>query len=897
MISETLSAALADRYTIERELGEGGMATVYLAEDLKHKRKVAIKVLKPELAAVLGAERFVQEITTTAALQHPHILPLFDSGEVRLSHPERSDPEGSGVEGPRSFLYYVMPFIDGETLRGKLDRETQLGIDESVRIATDVASALHYAHTHGVIHRDIKPENILLHDGRPMVADFGIALALSAAAGGRMTETGMSLGTPHYMSPEQATAEKEITARSDVYSLGSVLYEMLTGNPPHTGSSAQQIIMKIIAEDAAPVTKLRKSVPANVAAAVGKSLEKLPADRFESAKAFGDALGNQAFRTTTTIRGHEAGEAGRSRARRAIGALAWCALGAVVAWFGLRAFGTSTQSRDVSRAQITYTGRAGSPAISPDGRFVAFVEERCPEPPATTGCINLEVLEVGSTRPVEIITGADRLTTPTWTHDGLSLVVAGALDAGREGLFVMPRLGGTPRRIADEPVAYDTHPSSDSIVMILGNADTTTIRVMSLTGEQVVVSGEALPFTTKSVAWSPDAAMFAVTSPGEGVHVVRRDGTVLSTRRINHRHVIHWSPDGRSILTFRWGAGNEDDLVALSVGTDGALGDPRVIASQLNTLFTGQFDVARETGRIAVVTGLATADIWSFDLTGSAVQARRLTQASNWYGPPVLTAHGDTLFFLRVDALGNNLYSIINGREQALTADRQIVNNTGRFSLDGRVFGFDAYNDDQAVFAIYDIASRTTRRVARTADEYGWVLPDNEGIVWLDTSNGTAWITDSAGNAPRALPAATRAPVPIIGGWRLAPDGGSLAVLHERENRFTVERLPLDGGPETTLASFQATVEERGLTGPQATSGIGLAAWSATGLYVARGGPAINETTVLRLNPATGITSPAGVLPVSCDPESVSVSADGKKAACNVPDARGDLILFDGLRP
>jgi serine/threonine-protein kinase len=277
--TERLSSALADRYQILSRLGEGGMATVYLAEDLKHKRQVAVKVLRPELAAVLGAERFVQEITTTASLQHPHILPLFDSGEAD------------------SFLYYVMPYIDGETLRAKLDRETQFGIDEAVTITTAVADALDYAHRHGVIHRDIKPENILLHDGRPMVADFGIALAVSAAAGGRMTETGLSLGTPHYMSPEQATAEKEITARSDVYSLGSMLYEMLTGDPPHTGSSAQQIIMKIIAEDAAPVTDLRKSVPANVAAATAKSLEKLPADRFGSASAFAEALGDVGFAT------------------------------------------------------------------------------------------------------------------------------------------------------------------------------------------------------------------------------------------------------------------------------------------------------------------------------------------------------------------------------------------------------------------------------------------------------------------------------------------------------------------------------------------------------------------------------------------------------------------------
>ncbi|MDH4349147.1 MAG: serine/threonine protein kinase, partial [Gemmatimonadota bacterium] len=299
MTLERLRASLSDRYRIERELGQGGMATVYLAEDLKHKRKVALKVLKPELAAVLGADRFVQEITTTAALQHPHILPLFDSGTAD------------------GFLFYVMPFIDGETLRGKLDREKQFGIDEAVRIACEVADALDYAHRHGVIHRDIKPENILLHDGRPMVADFGIALALSAAAGGRMTETGLSLGTPHYMSPEQATAEKEISARSDVYSLASVLYEMLAGQPPHLGGSAQQIIMKIIAEPVQMVTSLRKSVPPNVAAALARALEKLPADRFDSAARFAEALRNPGYTTTATGAAAAPGAAmGSVRARK-----------------------------------------------------------------------------------------------------------------------------------------------------------------------------------------------------------------------------------------------------------------------------------------------------------------------------------------------------------------------------------------------------------------------------------------------------------------------------------------------------------------------------------------------------------------------------------------------------
>ena len=340
------------------------MATVYLANDLKHDRKVAIKVLKPELAAVIGADRFLVEIKTTAQLQHPHILPLFDSGNAD------------------SILYYVMPYVEGETLRARLDRETQLPIEDAIRLTREVADALDYAHRHGVIHRDIKPENILLHDGRPVVADFGIALALSAAAGGRMTETGMSLGTPHYMSPEQATADKEITGRSDIYSLGSVLYEMISGEPPHLGNSAQQIIMKIIAEEAPRVTKYRKSVPEHVAAAVAKAIEKLPADRFATAKEFADALGDPSFHGTGAgPHGTVALRSGRGPSFAGRGA--WIAgglallLGGVAAWGWLR----TPPAQPVVRYRMTFDpgqapreGVTGiNVAISPDGEWMAYV--------------------------------------------------------------------------------------------------------------------------------------------------------------------------------------------------------------------------------------------------------------------------------------------------------------------------------------------------------------------------------------------------------------------------------------------------------------------------------------------------------------------------------------------
>jgi serine/threonine-protein kinase len=268
---ERLGAALAGRYTLERELGSGGMATVYLAEDLKHRRRVAIKVLRPELASMLGPERFVREIEIAARLNHPHIVSLYDSG---------------GAEG---FLFYVMPWIAGESLRQRLEREHQLPIDEALRLTLQVAAALHHAHARDLVHRDIKPENILMHEGEAMVADFGVALVASAA-GDRMTATGLALGTPEYMSPEQSAGDPNVDARSDVYSLGCVLYELLTGEPPYTGPTAQAVIAKRFTDPVPTVRRLRRAVPMAIERALLKALERIPADRFESMEAFAQAL-------------------------------------------------------------------------------------------------------------------------------------------------------------------------------------------------------------------------------------------------------------------------------------------------------------------------------------------------------------------------------------------------------------------------------------------------------------------------------------------------------------------------------------------------------------------------------------------------------------------------------
>jgi eukaryotic-like serine/threonine-protein kinase len=414
-----LTAALGDHYRLERELGQGGMATVYLAQDLKHDRKVAIKVLRPELAAVIGAERFLSEIKTTANLQHPHILPLFDSG---------------AADG---FLFYVMPFIEGETLRDRLQREKQLPLTNAVRIATEVASALDYAHRHGIIHRDIKPENILVHDGQALVADFGIALAVSQAAGSRMTETGMSLGTPHYMSPEQAMGEREITARSDVYALGCVLYEMLTGDPPFTGSTAQAIVARVVTERPRSLTTQRPSIPASVEAAVLTALEKLPADRFASAAEFAAALTSPSGAFYATRRGET-----RVRRLHRPALLAGITLGAVALAAGwlLRGWTGTTDSRQPVRFAFAM-GRPGADrpfvAISPGGREIVQAAED------SAGVVHLVERKLGATEVVTIA-GTEGARDPAFSPDGLWIAFV-----ANGKLRKVPAEGGPPIDIVD----------------------------------------------------------------------------------------------------------------------------------------------------------------------------------------------------------------------------------------------------------------------------------------------------------------------------------------------------------------------------------------------------------------------------------------------------------------
>jgi serine/threonine-protein kinase len=358
-----LRESLAERYDIKREIGAGGMATVYLAQDLRHDRPVALKLLNPELGAVLGVERFLSEIRVTANLQHPNLLPLFDSGSAD------------------GLLYYVMPFVDGESLRRRLEREKQLPVDEAVRISVAIANALDYAHSHGVIHRDLKPENILLQANQPVIADFGIALAVSNAGGSRITQTGLSLGTPQYMSPEQATGDRVIDGRSDIYSLAALTYEMLTGEPPHTGSTSQAIIARMLTEKPRPMRATRSSIPEHVELAVQHALEKLPADRFSSAGQFADALRGHATVGTTGLHQFALPSAKKTWASRLKDPIAIGLASLAVASLAFAAFRRPQQTpervtrfivatSDSTKAAATFPWPG---AISPDGYTVVYL--------------------------------------------------------------------------------------------------------------------------------------------------------------------------------------------------------------------------------------------------------------------------------------------------------------------------------------------------------------------------------------------------------------------------------------------------------------------------------------------------------------------------------------------
>ena len=805
-----LATALADRYRLERELGQGGMATVYLAQDLKHDRRVAIKVLRPELAAVIGAERFLSEIKTTANLQHPHILALHDSGEAD------------------SFLFYVMPYVEGESLRDRLAREKQLPIPDAVRIATEVAGALDYAHRHGIIHRDIKPENILLHDGRALVADFGIALA-ATSAGHRMTETGMSLGTPHYMSPEQAMGDRELTPRSDVYALGALTYEMLLGEPPFTGPTAQSIVAKVLSEKPVPLIARRERIPQAVEDAVLTALEKLPADRFATAAQFAEAL----VKDPTTQGRKVAGglRSPRAAARpwlgdwRSIAALAVAAGALIVSAVLVRLGGAGTPDRVVFSQRTFETQAIFNARFAPDGQTIVYSAALegnqaqlyviRPDFPAASplGPPNTHLLAISSKGDLAVLTGArfvrHRLFTGTlaqmplgggaprelladvreadWSPDGSTLAIIhevggkdrleypiGKVLYESSGYLSDPRVALDGKTIAlfEHPYRYDDR---GAVIMV----DRGGRRTMLSEGYDAL----------EGLAWSPDgrAVVFSGTQGERG----------LQTRSVDLRGRVRLRVPSPGALTVqdvgrggRWLVTTDDEQDRVFVRAPGAQAD-----RDISWLDRSQLPLISEDGQFVV-----------FDNAGVDAGANYATMLRKTDGSPVvrlaegfpagLSSDGRWVLVIVPSAQQQlMLYPTGPGQPRRLDHGEFQNINFAQFFPGGQqllVCGNEPGRAPRCYARALDAGA--LRPVTAEGTDAGFISPDGREVVGRLTSQGFR-IYPTDGGAPREIPSLT--PADQVFGW--SRDGAAVWVARPNEIPMRVERLDLASGRRTLL--------------------------------------------------------------------------------------------------
>ncbi len=535
---EALRDALAQKYELLDVLGEGGMGTVYLARDIRHDRQVALKTIHPGLTTTEVRERFEREIQVTAQLQHPHILPLHDSG----------------LAGDT--LYYVMPYVEGESLRERLDRERQLPIDDALKIAKEVAGALGHAHSLGVVHRDVKPANILLEEGHAVVADFGIAKAVSEASEEHLTKTGTSVGTPSYISPEQASGTEEVDGRADLYSLACVLYEMLAGDPPYTASTPRAMIARHMADRLPNLRVVRDTVPEPIAQAIEKALAKSPADRYETAEAFAEALAKG--------KGAPAAAPRKKRVVRGVaGVLAIAAIvgGGIVAvgigfgpWQSPGAGGRGVEATEPRFEQVTRSGQASEARISPDGRYVAYLDGLR---------LMLADLQATESRSQTLLPGVSHIFDLRWSPSSADLYISGLL-MGDWGIFRVPKTGGTSRRLkwGDGGALFDFSPDGSRLVFT--NVASRRVYIGTFAGPDSLVQKTSAEFEfieisgdyqwLNGVAWHPSGDMLAVvtltSSPQQSVLwvVSLKDGAQAEIATL-HSFISRprWSADGQAI--------------------------------------------------------------------------------------------------------------------------------------------------------------------------------------------------------------------------------------------------------------------------------------------------------------------------------------------------------------
>jgi Tol biopolymer transport system component len=790
-----LAAATADRYRIERELGQGGMATVYLAEDLKHHRQVAVKVLRPELAATLGPERFLREIETTAGLRHPNILPLYDSGAAA------------------GLLYYVMPFVEGETLRDRLHREKQLPLEDALQIAREVADALSYAHGRGVIHRDIKPENILLERGHAVVADFGIARAVSTAGGGQLTEPGMAVGTVLYMSPEQAAGEGDVDGRSDLYALGCVLYEMLAGQPPFTGPTAESIARQHLLAAPPPITQLRPTAPAQVSAALTRALAKSPADRFGTPAEFIAALDKPVEPARTPP------PSGRRVPRLVPAVITLAILTGVAALIWSREWLAAAHRgpAPVTLRQVTISQAVEEyPALSADGRRLVFSRD-------VAGRRQLFLRELPDGPERQLTHGAYDNIQAAWTPDQRAVLFVRASDplarlqpgdvfgefAGGD-IWRRELESGAEERLVED--AYDpaVAPGGRRIAFDASRSGTRRIWIADERGrnaQQVSLdSSEAVSHVVPR--WSPDGKRIAYQEIEHTrfdirvVDVATRASVAVTDDAFQDVNPV-WDGSGRGIYFSSYRAGGMNVWREPVAGDGKPTGPPAQITTGAGQ--DVQLSAPSADGRLAFTVLQLNADLWRLPVDPATGRPRGAPE------PVVATTREDS---------------------------------RGAWSPDSR---FVAFNSDRAGdmnIWIHSLADGTDRQITRGpgGDYQPRWSPDGRRLAFFSARGGNAdiWVVELADGRLTQL---TTSPWLDINP-SFSPDGGRIAFQSDRQGRMEVWVMNADGTGQRQLSTVG--------------SGGHFEVWAADGRSLLFR-PTSGGMSAARLTVADGRLAPVGV--------------------------------------